>query len=160
VQTTKYLLTTVILVLILVLSINTPGHSNAPQPNEDIVNTCNSLAHLSRNSRKWAEVIAYKNAFDFAKLYVNEKSGIAESEKYFQQLASNNSRTRIIVCMYLDREPKNNCGFRNQEADSLLEIIEKKMKKDRLSTEDIINAIENAKPRNNSTPFTPFKKNK
>jgi hypothetical protein len=127
---------------------------------DDQVLACRVLKNLSQSSRNWAEVIAYKNAFDFVKSHVANKGDIADDERYFDRLAQNNSGTSMVFCMYLNKAPKNNCGFRNQETDNLIETIEKKMKTEHLSIADITKAVESAQPINDPKKFSPIKNNR
>jgi hypothetical protein len=118
---------------------------------------CNLLKQLSQNSTDWAEVVAYKNAFEFAKARVTQRGSIAESERYFHDLINRNSGQKIVFCMSLNKEPLRDCGFRNNETqDSLLELIERKMERDKLSVDDIYNAINNAQPRGKGTEYKPL----
>lgn len=118
---------------------------------------CRVLAGLAQRSNRWAEVIAYKNAFDFTKQHVRDRGSIAESERYFERLVQNNGGATGFYCMYLNKAPKENCGFRNHETASVLEAIEKKLKDDNISLEDIKKAVEAAKPSTDQKKYTPLK---
>lgn len=115
---------------------------------------CRVLARLAQNSNKWSEVIAYKNAYDFAKQHVRDRGSIAESERYFERLVRNNGGASGFYCMYLNRAPKENCGFRNHETAGLLEAIEKRLKDDNLTPEDIKRAVEAARPATDKKKYT------
>jgi hypothetical protein len=121
------------------------GADSSPYPADENEKTaCNVLRRLSEGSGNWPEVVAYKNAFGFVMSHIRDRNGLADDERYFRRLAERNHG--ILVCMYVDKEPKKDCGFRNMETHSLLEAIEEKMKKDHLSTDDILKAIESARP--------------
>lgn len=133
--------------------------SNLYPDNENEKTACNVLRRLaedSSNPSQWAEVVAYKNAFRFVASHIRDRASIADDERYFRRLGERNRG--ILVCMYLDKEPRKDCGYRNMEVHSLLETIEEKMKKDHLSTDDIIKAINSARPEDPSK-FRPLKLN-
>ncbi|HVF42373.1 MAG TPA: hypothetical protein VM936_05165 [Pyrinomonadaceae bacterium] len=116
------------------------------------------LKRLSQSSNNWAEVVAYKNSFDFAKARVRQPSSIAESEQYFRELTERYQGQKIVFCMSLHREPARDCGFINIETqDSLLELIRRKMERDKLTADDIYHAIDNARPRKKETEYKPLK---
>jgi len=123
--------------------IQSAGSKSVPM-DEAEKTACRVLRQLSEKSQSWPEVVAYKNAFRFVASHIRDKSDLADDERYFRTLAERNRG--ILVCMYVDKEPKKDCGFRNMETHSLLETIEEKMKKDHLSTDDILKAINSAKP--------------
>jgi Fe2+ or Zn2+ uptake regulation protein len=152
----NYLFMAVALTTTLLLVDNLLGFVGKAQ-SSNAATACNLLKQLSQNSNDWAEVVAYKNAFEFAKARVTQRSSIAESERYFHDLIRRNSGQTIVFCMSLNREPLRDCGFRNNETqDSILELIQRKMERDRLSVDDIYNAINNAQPRRGGTEYRPF----
>ena len=129
--------------------------SHALPANENEKTACNVLRLFAESSSNWAEVVAYRNAFSFIESRISDRSGLGDDQTYFKRLAERNRRTGILICMYLDKEPKKDCGFRNLEANNILEAIDEKMKKDHLSTDDILKAIERAQPQKDPRIFKP-----
>ena len=129
--------------------------SHARPAYENEKTACNVLRRLAESSSNWSEVVAYRNAFNFVESRIGDKTGLSDDETYFKRLAERNRQTRVLVCMYLDKEPKRDCGFRHLEADNILEAVDEKMKKDHLSTDDILKAIERAQPQKDPRVFRP-----
>lgn len=149
----KYAGAAVLLILVGSGAYRVGSHARPAYENEKTA--CNVLRRFAESSSNWAEVVAYKNAFSFVESRITDKSGLGDDETYFKRLAERNRRTGILICMYLDKEPKKDCGFRNLEANNILEAIDEKMKKDHLSTDDILKAIERAQPQKDPRIFRP-----
>jgi hypothetical protein len=147
---------TIVTTLTLLLLTNLPDFVGRAQ-SDNAVTACNSLKELSQNSNNWAEVVAYKNAFEFAKARATQKTSIAVSERYFHDLSARYSGQRIVFCMSLTKEPLRDCGFRNNETqDSLIELIQRKIERDKLSVDDLYEAIDNARPKKKTTEYKPL----
>ena len=147
---------TIVATLTLVFFTNFPEWVGRAQ-SDTATTACNSLKELSQNSKNWAEVVAYKNAFEFAKARATQKTNIAVSDRYFHELSARYSGQRIVFCMSLNKEPSRDCGFRNSETqDSLLELIQRKIERDKLSVDDLYEAIDKAQPKKKKTEYKPL----